>query len=70
LKTTLSWNPNELHEFIVNVENAFSLLDPVDHAIFLKFVLAHIKWSAKTVLSTILEEFQAWKTIKDQLELN
>jgi ribosome biogenesis SPOUT family RNA methylase Rps3 len=63
LKTTFSGNPNELYEFIDNVENAFSLLDPVDHAIFLKFVLAHIKGDAKTVLSyrTIPEELQTWE---------
>jgi hypothetical protein len=72
LKTTFSGNPSELNEFIDNVENAFSLLDPADHSIFLKFVLAHIKGDAKTVLSyrTIPEEFQTWETVKDKLELN
>jgi hypothetical protein len=72
LKITFSGNPNELQEFIDNVENGFSLLDPVDHAIFLKFVLAHIKGDAKTVLNyrTIPEEFQTWETVKDKLQLN
>ncbi|PNF19896.1 hypothetical protein B7P43_G12290 [Cryptotermes secundus] len=72
LKSTFSGNPNELQEFTANVENAFSLLDPVDHAIFLKFLLAHIKGDAKTVISyrTIPEEFQTWETVKDKLELN
>ena len=72
LKTTFSGNPSELHEFIDNVENGFSLLDPEDHPIFLKFVLAHIKGDAKTVLSyrTIPEELQTWETVKDKLELN
>jgi hypothetical protein len=72
LKTTFSGNPSELHEFIDNVENAFSLLDPEDHPIFLKFVLAHIKGDAETVLGyrIIPEDFQTWETVKDKLEIN
>lgn len=72
LRSTFNGNPNELQEFIDNVENAFSVLNPVDHPTFLKFVLAHITGDAKTVLSyrTIPEELQTWETIKDKLELN
>lgn len=72
LRNQFSGNPNELHEFIENVEAGFSILNALDHPTFLKFVLAHITGDAKTVLSfgTIPRELQTWETVKDKLELN
>jgi hypothetical protein len=35
-------NPQELREFIQNVENAYEVIDPVENGLLLKFVCAKI----------------------------
>jgi hypothetical protein len=35
-------NPQELREFVENVESAYEVIDPIDQSILLKFISAKI----------------------------
>ena len=60
-------DPRELSEFIENVENAYSVLNEIDHPTFFKFVLSKITGDAKQKISDLPD--LTWEDVKERLEI-
>jgi hypothetical protein len=56
-------NPQELREFIQNVESAYEVVDPIDYSLLLKFVCAKIGGEAKTKLLS-RTHLSAWEQVR------
>ena len=69
LTTKFDGNPKDLQEFIDNVENANSIVQPNQKTTLLKFVLAKITGDAKLTLNFEDLEEQTWENVREKLEL-
>jgi hypothetical protein len=62
-------NPQELREFIQNVESAYEVIDPVENGLLLKFVCAKIGGEAKTILLS-RTHLDTWELVRSVSEEN